>query len=112
MVAKKKVLSPTAAGVNPLEAQVTNHPPKLSAEELATFDFAVNVVKLNRSKAWVNQQAALAGKEAPKGKELVEAVKERYIALGGLLVGEKLAGKSPSPRSKKNVVNLADEDAD
>lgn len=111
-MAKKKALSPTAAGVNPLEPQVTEHAPKLTAAELVTFDFAVNVVKLNRAKAWVNQQAALNGTAAPKGKELVEEVKARYIALGGLLSGDQHAGKAPSPKSKKNVVNLADEVAD
>lgn len=111
-MAKKKALSPTAAGVNPLEPQVTEHAPKLTKEELATFDFAVNVVKLNRAKAYVNQQASLNNTPAPKGKELVEAVKARYIELGGLLVDQQLAGKAPSPKSKKNVVNLADEDAD
>lgn len=98
-------ISPTAGGIDPLAPQVTPAQPKLSNEELATFDFAVNVVKLNRAKAYVN-----ANTPGLKGKDLVEAVKERYVELGGLLSGDKPTGKAP--KGKKNVVNLADEDAE
>lgn len=111
MVTKKPVkVSPIAGGIEPLAPQATQAQPKLTNEELATFDFAVNVVKLNRAKAWVNQQAALNGVSVPKGKDLVEAVKSRYLELGGLSRDQQLAGKAPSPRSKRNIVNLADED--
>lgn len=109
---KEEVSALSAGGAAPLEAQVAKSPLKLTEAEKVTFDFAINVVKLNRAKAWVNQQATLNGTVAPKGEAYVEAVQARYIALGGLLRGQQLAGKAPNPRNKKNVVNLADEVAE
>lgn len=93
-------MSPTAGGIDPLAPQVTPNEPKLTREELATFDFAVNVVKLNRAKAWVNQNAEELGN--PKGNNLVEAVKARYVELGGLLADQQLAGKAPASKGKKH----------
>ncbi len=109
-MAKRKAaatVGAAAGGIDPLAPQVTPAAATLTNEELATFDFAVNIVKLNRAKAWVNQQAALKGEAAPKGKALVEAVKARYIQLGGLLVEQKNALVG---RKGRNIVNLADED--
>lgn len=69
----------------------------------ADFSWAVNTVKLNRAKAWVN-----ANSETPlKGKELEAAVKERYIDTKGLLVSEKVARGT---KTNAVVQNMADDD--
>lgn len=74
--------------------------------QVADFSFAVNVNKLNRAKAYVQQQQVLAAKPALKGKELQEAVKDRYAELGGLLVEDK----PNRGRRTGRVQNLADND--
>lgn len=79
-----------------------------AAPVVATYDFAVNVVKLNRAKVWVAEQAKLAGTPAPVGAALIAAVKDRYVAIGGLLRDQQLAGKTKKRGPK--VVNLADND--
>lgn len=94
-----------AGGANPLEPQVTQHPVKLTDKEIVDFSFAVNVVKLNRAKAWVNQNAEALGN--PTGAKHTEAIKERYIALGGLLVENRNVATK-----KAKVKNMADEDED
>lgn len=78
---------------------VIGQTPAVPAAEAANYDFAVNVLKLNRARAWVNQNVATLG--VLKGADLTDAVRERYVQLGGLLRGEVRAGK---------VVNLADDD--
>lgn len=100
MATRKKVapMGSVSGGIDPLAPQVTPHEPKLTNEELVTFDFAVNVEKVNRAKAWVNVNAETLGN--PKGKDLVEAVKERYLALGGLLRNQEIAGKAPAKKTK------------
>lgn len=96
-----------AGGAVPLEAVATAHPAKLTEAEAVIFDFAVNVVKLNRAKMWVNQQAALEGKPAPTGAALVAAVKDRYKAMGGLVRGEEAVR---TPKRGGRVVNVAPHD--
>lgn len=71
------------------------------ATSVADFSFAVNVVKLNRAKAFVN-----ATTPGLKGKELEASVKSRYIALGGLLNGVKVARSGKGGKE----VNVADDD--
>lgn len=66
----------------------------------ANFDWAFNVVKLNRAKAWVN-----ANTPGLTGKELEKAVKARYALLGGLMANQK-----PVARAKGNTVNLSADD--
>lgn len=70
---------------------------------LLPYSWAVNVVKLNRSIAFVN-----AGKKGLKGDELEEAVKERYLELGGLMA-EDAPGKKPKKGAKGGVVNMAED---
>lgn len=71
---------------------------------LMSFDWAVNVIKLNRAIAFVQ-----AGKKGLTGAALEEAVKERYAESGGLL-----AEDAPAPKGKKKaagkVVNMAPDD--
>lgn len=83
-------------GIDSLAPQVTPQQPKVSAQDLVTFDFAVNVVKLNRAKAYVDQNAEALGN--PKNKDYVEAVKTRYVEIGGLLAEQQLAGKAPKAK--------------
>lgn len=83
----------SGAGVAPVSAA--------PVEALAEYGWAQNVVKLNRAVAWVAQNSA-----GLKGKALEEAVKERYILMGGALKG----GEKPNaPRAQKEV-NLAEDD--
>lgn len=106
-MAKKKaaeISAVAAGGANPLEPQVTQHPVKLTAQEAADYSFAVNVVKLNRAKAWVNQNAEALGN--PKGAAQTAAIKDRYVAIGGLLAENQ---KATAPKKGK-VKNMADED--
>lgn len=83
---------------------------RMPAPTGAAFEWAVNKVKLNRSVAYVNStQPGL------KGAEFEAAVKERYVALNGLLAEEKAARKAGARRGR--VVNMAadntnDEDDD
>lgn len=58
------------------------------AAVLADYSWSVNAVKLNRAKAHVQEQQSAAGKPL-NGKELEDAVKARYVALGGLLTSDK-----------------------
>lgn len=71
------------------------------------YSWAVNVVKLNRAKAYVKQQAAVTGKEL-SGKELESAVKDRYVLLQGLLAENKVTAKKAVTRGR--VHNLAVDD--
>lgn len=69
---------------------------------VADYSWAVHSIKLNRSKLYVSQSFPEL-----KGKDLENAVKERYIALHGLLVSDK------PQRSQKNggrIVNVAEDD--
>lgn len=72
------------------------------------YGWAVNVVKLNRSKAYVKQIAVASGNEL-KGKELESAVKARYVEIKGLLSEDKVTGKKHAATRGK-VVNLAEHD--
>jgi len=74
------------------------------ASQTANFGWAVNVVKLNRAKAYVSQtQPGL------KGKELEGAVKERYVALKGLLA-ENAPQHLPKGKARGRVQNMAEDD--
>lgn len=56
----------------------------------AKFDFAANPIKLRRAHAFVNaQQPAVAA------ADLEEAVKSRYIQIGGLLVEDRPVRSGP-----------------
>lgn len=96
---KKEALGTVSGGVNPLEPQVTEHPKPLTAKEVQDYSFAVNIVKLNRAKAWVNQNAEVLGN--PTGAKHTEAVKARYEAIGGLLVDDEPAVNKAAKASKK-----------
>lgn len=74
------------------------------AEGLAEFSWAVNATKLNRSKALVQQSGGDL-----KSKAFEAAVKERYVALGGLLNEDAPA---TGGKRKGRVVNTADNDED
>lgn len=98
-----------AASVAELKALLPVDDEVDAAPVVATYDFAVNVVKLNRAKVWVAEQAKLVGAApAPVGAALIAAVKDRYVAIGGLLRDLQLVGKTKKRGSK--VVNLADND--
>lgn len=66
------------------------------------YSFAVNVVKLNRSKAFVAQTQPTLN-----GKELEDAVRSRYIDLNGLLRVDAPTGRG---KGKGRVVNMSDDD--
>lgn len=62
------------------------------------FGWAVNLVKLNRAKAHVNATAP-----GLKGADFEDAVKERYIALGGLVSGEAPVRQGKSTAREENI---------
>lgn len=70
------------------------------------FEWAVNIVKLNRAIAYVRASKRDLKEKTP---EFEEAVKARYVEYAGLLTGDKptVTGKK-APQS--NVVNMADDD--
>lgn len=78
---------------------------EVNAEALADFSWAVNALKLNRAKAFVQ-----SGDDTKnlKGKAFENAVKDRYIALGGLLTEDKPVGRGGKRGGK--VQNMADDD--
>ncbi len=73
-----------------------------NAEVLANFDWATHAVKLNRAIAFVQER-----QPGLKGKEQEDAVKERYVALNGLLATEDTVRVS---KNGGKVVNVADDD--
>lgn len=75
---------------------------KKNAAALADFSWAVSLNKLTRAKAYVKSETPEL-----KGKDLENAVKERYVALHGLLRNEQpIRGK----KIGGTVVNVADND--
>lgn len=78
---------------------------EVSAEALADFGWAVSSLKLNRAKAFV--QSGETTKNL-KGKAFEEAVRSRYVALGGLLKEDAPVGRGGKKGSK--VQNMADDD--
>lgn len=97
-----------AAEATPAESAATPLP---ATKAPAGFDWAVNAVKLNRSIAYV--RVANPGIKE-KTEEFVQLVQDRYVELGGLLIGQE-QGKLLARKNRKNapeVVNLADNDED
>lgn len=78
---------------------------EVNAQALADFGWAVSSLKLNRAKAFVQ-----SGDDTKnlKGKALEDAVKARYIALGGLLKEDAPVGRAGKKGGK--VQNMADDD--
>lgn len=73
------------------------------AKALADYSWAVNGVKLQRAQKWVRENEltrALAGAAQDK------AIKDRYVAIGGLLRGAQPAGGKPTGAE----VNISDDD--
>lgn len=71
----------------------------------ADLSFAVNVVKLNRAKAYVQKMAPQA-----KGAEFAGLVKERYVELGGLLTQDKPTAGRRVGKMTGRELNLSDND--
>lgn len=67
----------------------------------AEFSFAANVVKLNRAKEYVRRT-----NPSLKGNDFVDAVKERYVEIKGLLNGQEAVRREKGG----TVVNVADDD--
>ncbi len=55
------------------------------------FNWAQNQIKLNRAIVWVDEQVRLGA--LPKATE--EAYKERYIAIGGLVIKDNSVEEEP-----------------
>lgn len=68
-----------------------------------TYEWAVNPLKLNRAVAFVQSQTP-----RPAGAAFNDAVKERYLALNGLLAEKKPTGRKG--KGKGAVQNMADDD--
>lgn len=81
-MAKAKKVEATAGDIDPLMPTVQG--PQPTAPDTADFGFAVNRVKLGRALSFVNAQTP-----GLKGKALAEAVKARYVEIGGLLIEDK-----------------------
>lgn len=103
MTAKKVVKPEEKEPTDP--AAVAATAAEVSAQALADFGWAVSSLKLNRAKAFVQ-----SGDDTKnlKGKAFENAVKDRYIALGGLLTEDKPVGRAGKRGGK--VQNMADDD--
>lgn len=77
-----------------------------NADAIAEFGWAVNAIKLNRAKAHVQEDTP-----SLKGKGFEEAVKARYLELGGLLSENKpVAGGKKGGRVQNMAPNDGSED--
>lgn len=101
--------TPAAPGATdtptPAAPAVQGQTPKVETPKGADFSFAVNMVKLNRAKAYVQKLAPEA-----KGAEFSSLVRDRYIELGGLLVADKPIMGARRGKMSGQVVNAADND--
>ncbi len=106
-MAGKKVISHEEKDPNP---GVQGQAGELAAAKNYTPDYqwAVNVVKLNRAKAYVRQQAIASGEEK-KGKDLEEAVKARYMEIKGLLKEDE-PNRLAKGKKAGRIVNVAEND--
>lgn len=104
-MAKKKAAT-VEAGSEPVKIPGTpaQAPAVAQPQALISYDWAVNIIKLNRSIAFVQQS-----KRGLKDEALEAAVKERYEELGGLLREDGVAPKGKKA-PKNNVVNMAPDD--
>lgn len=104
MAGKKKAPAMGGVEVAPLQPEiVAATAAETSAATLADFSWAVNPLKLNRAKAFVQAQNL-----GLKGGAFGKAVKDRYIALGGLLT-ENIPVPNRGKRGGK-VQNMAEDD--
>lgn len=103
--AAKAAAAGKVSGVG-LDPKVQGQTPEVETPKGADLSFAVNVVKLNRAKAYVQKMAPAA-----KGAEFAKLVKERYVELGGLLIEDKpTAGPRNGKMVRGQVVNVAEDD--
>lgn len=84
---------------------VLGQTPEVEAPKGATLDFAVNVVKLNRAKAYVQKNAP-----DTKGAAFAALVKDRYVEIGGLLAADKPVAGMRRGKMTGRLVNLSDND--
>lgn len=90
----------TAASSKEPENTYSGAPAQAAAVNPA--DWAQNALKLNRAIAWVSQTHPEL-----KGDEKNAAVKERYVAIGGLL---KKDNPGVAAKGRGSEVNMADHD--
>ncbi len=97
--------APAPVAAPAVTGQATEHEAAKKSPVVADLSFAVNIVKLNRAKAYVQKMAPNA-----KGEEFAALVKERYLELKGLLIGDKPVVGKKRGKMTGIVVNAADND--